>query len=92
MSDEEKPKEAPDELTITLRKPVKLGDETITELNLREPTMGEVEKFVKSTDRHDNLTAMNLFIASISGVNKAAIDMIGARDGKAAREYLSAFL
>ena len=84
--------EVPDELTIPLRKPVKFGDETYSELNLREPTMKEIEKFTQSLNKWDPLVAMNFFISVIAGVPKPAIDLIGGRDGKKAREYLSNFL
>lgn len=84
--------EVPAELTITLRNPVKLGEETYTELNLREPNMAEIENFQKSLKKWDELVAMNLFIANIAKVPKPVIDLIGGRDGKVAREYLVNFL
>lgn len=97
MSDDKKTPEEiqddiPDEMILTLRKPVKFGEESYTELNLREPTMGEIEKFTKSLSKWDPLTAMNFFIASVAGIPKPVIDLIGGRDGKKAREYLSSFL
>jgi len=84
--------EIPDELVIVLRKPVKFGEDTITELNLREPNMGEVEKFTKNVVKWSPLEAMNFFIADIAKIPKPAVDLIGGRDGKLAREYLTNFL
>ena len=81
-----------DELVIQLRKPVKLGEEIITELRLREPNMGEIEKFTKNRSKWSPLEAMNFFIADIAKISKPAVDLIGGRDGKLAREYLQNFL
>ena len=81
-----------DELIIPLKKPVTLGDQTYHELQLREPTMIEIENFTKNLKKWEPLVAMNFFIAVVAGVPKPVIDQIGGRDGKRAREFLSNFL
>ena len=88
----DKDTEIPDELVIVLRKPVKFGEDIITELRLREPNLGEIEKFTKNMTKWSPLEAMNFFIADIAKISKPAVDLIGGRDGKLAREYLSNFL
>lgn len=78
----------PDELTVTLRKPVTVGDITISELKLREPTVGELEKATaKGTDLHQ----AKMLVSIVAGMAPEFIDRIGARDFKLAADYLANF-
>ena len=77
----------PDELIVTLRKPVTLGD-TYTELRLREPTAAEWMQWDKLTGIDADIKA----VATVSGVPEAAVRMIGARDLVQAARYLARFL
>ena len=97
MSENDKSNESaavdvPDQLTIILRKPVTLGSETYDSITVNEPTVGQIEAFAKESDRVHPLQAMNNLVATVSGVNKAAINLMSARDGKKARDFLANFL
>jgi hypothetical protein len=90
MADKET-SELPEQLTITLRKPLTLGDQTVEALELREPTAGEFKKFTKQA-QSDPSAALVALIAMVSGVAPPIIDRIGVRDMNAAGEYLMAFM
>lgn len=77
----------PEQLIITLRKPVTLGDITYTELRLREPTVGEMIELGADEGWKADAKA----IALISGVPEPAVRNLGVRDGKRAAEYLGRF-
>jgi hypothetical protein len=81
--------EIPDELVITLRKPIEFGGETYTELTLREPTAGEYEQ----VDNVKGPTATDIIMVSlVSGVPKQVIAKVGMRDLNKAAKYLGSFI
>lgn len=84
--------EVPDELTLTLRKAVEFAGEQIHVLELREPTLDEVEKFTKEFQKNGSISAARFLISLISGHPVAALGKIAARDFKAAEEYLANFI
>ncbi|PXX49371.1 phage tail assembly protein [Aquitalea magnusonii] len=88
---EENKAEVPDELTIELRKPVELAGETTYVLELREPTVDELDRFMKALDKHGPIEATKLLISAVSGVSVAVLGKVGARDFKTAESYLSNF-
>jgi hypothetical protein len=90
MADKET-QELPEQLTLTLRKPITLGDNTIETLELREPNASEFKKFSKQASS-DPAAALVALIANVSGVAPPIIDRIGVRDMNAAGEYLMAFM
>ena len=98
MTDQPKKKRepAPDEITIQLSKPIVLksnGDEEhITELNLREPKLGQLTMFVKKASKEGALECMRWLISEISGIPMAALNEIGTRDYYKAQSYLTEFL
>lgn len=77
----------PDELVITLRKPVTLGSLTYTELRLREPTAAEMIETDKLTGTEADVRA----VALASGVPEPAVKLIGARDLIQASRYIGRF-
>lgn len=85
-----------DELTITLKKPIKFGKEPNVEyhttLTLSEPEMDQIDKFTQNIRKHGEIGALKYFIAEVSGVPFVIIGKLGARDMTAAQEYLLAFL
>jgi hypothetical protein len=87
MTETNKPAEIPDELVITLRKPVELGDIKFHELRLREPTAGEMIELGADTGWQGDVKAISL----ISGVPEPALRKIGVRDARKASEYLGLF-
>lgn len=80
--------EIPEELTVTLRKPVELGSITYTELKLREPTADEWEQFDKLTGVSADIKAL----AIVSGVPEPAVRKIGARDLRKGSKFVASFL
>ncbi|KVO95564.1 hypothetical protein WL21_32435 [Burkholderia ubonensis] len=82
----------PEEKTIKLRKPVKLGsgetEVVYDSLNLREPTAGELDKAMAATS---NIGIGIMLIHLISGVPKAAVEKLSQRDFTEANEYLGGF-
>ena len=74
-------------LVIALSKPVALGDQTYTELRLREPTGAEMI----ATDRKTGWELEVALIALVSGVPEPAVIKIGVRDLNRARKYLGGF-
>jgi hypothetical protein len=77
-----------EEKTLVLRKPVVLGSVTYAELNLREPTAGELSKATKAGSNVD--TAISL-IGLIAKVPRRVVEELCQRDFQEANEYLSGF-
>jgi hypothetical protein len=88
MEKDDKSVDLPDELVIPLRKPVTLGSETYTDLVLHEPTGGDM----KAAEKFTGIESDIVLIAMVSGVPKPAVEKIGSRDLKKAREYLGGFI
>jgi hypothetical protein len=91
-----KPDELPDEFTLTLKKPITFGKdpnvEHHVELQLREPTMDEIDAFTKNVRKKGEIEALKFFIAAVSGVPFVIIGKLGARDMMVAQGYLLAFI
>ena len=83
---------AADTKTIVLRKPVKLGSQTIDHLDLREPTALEVSKAQQESMRNGGLSSDILLIAQVSGVPVPVVEKIGIRDVREASDFLATFL
>lgn len=97
MTDKKKQREpAPDEISIPLSKPIVLkgtnGEEHITEINLKEPTLGQLTMFVKKTSKESAIECMRWLISEISKIPQVALNEIGTRDYYKAQEYLGEFL
>ncbi|ASW00136.1 phage tail assembly protein [Paraburkholderia aromaticivorans] len=98
MSDEQKKKPrkvVPDSITIELSKPIILKgtEETeISEIELKEPTLGQLQAFIKRTAKEHAVECMKWLISEISGVPMLALTNIGVRDYYKAQDYLTAFL
>jgi len=80
-----------DEMTITLRKPITVGDQVYETLELREPTAGEFQKMTKvaAADPAGGLLAL---ISMVTGIAPPIISKIGVRDMNAAGEFLMGFI
>lgn len=78
----------PDELRIAFRKAVKLGEESYTEMALREPTAAQWEAWDKLDGVEMDITA----VATVSGLPVPVIRMLGVRDLNAAARYIARFL
>lgn len=82
----------PEEKTIKLRKPVTLGSGdgaiTYTELALREPTAGELEK----AQRADTSVGVVInMISAIASIPRLAAERLSQRDFAEANAYLTGF-
>lgn len=82
----------PDELDIELSKPITLGEDTYTVLNLKEPTIDQLSKFVTKIKTENPIEAMKSLISMISGVPLPVLSKVGTRDYYKAHDYLSAFI
>ena len=84
----------PDEITITLRKPVTVGKTAKSDgvtygvLDLREPNAGELEKASKSAT--DIGVVLNL-ISLVAKVPRAVAEGLSQRDLKEASDFLGRF-
>ncbi|MEA9997050.1 phage tail assembly protein [Pseudomonas sp. 10B1] len=81
-----------EEITIELSKPVVIGSgdtaQTYTELKLREPTAGEIEKAARmDTGPGSAITIISL----ITKIPRSAIEKISKRDLVAANKFLEGF-
>ncbi|WP_342616972.1 phage tail assembly protein [Rhodoferax sp. GW822-FHT02A01] len=78
-----------DELTITLRKPVSIGDITYSELKLQEPTAGQIEK--ASTGSQSSVGAVINLISAVAVVPRKMVEGLCQRDFKEASKFLESF-
>ncbi len=79
MSDREREK------TIVLARPVEYADETITEIRLRAPRVGERLRALKSTDPEER--ALNL-VSLVSGLPRAALEQMDGDHVAEATEWV----
>lgn len=76
------------EKTITLRKPVTLGDLPFASISLREPTAGELEQAENSASGLS--TVINL-ISIVGKVPRTVAERLCQRDFKEAADFLNSF-
>lgn len=76
------------EKTITLRKPIKLGDISYEALDLSEPTAGELEKASTATT---NMGVVINLISLVAKVPRKVAESLCQRDLKEAGDFLDAF-
>jgi hypothetical protein len=78
------------EKKLSLKKPIVMGDLTITELTLREPTAGELDYAEQNSKGSNGATI--IMIATVSGKHPDVIKQMGARDYTEAAKYIKTFL
>lgn len=76
------------EKTIILQKPVKLGEIEYTELKLREPTAGELEK---AANAKNNVGAVIELISVTAKVPRLVAEGLCQRDFKEADTFFGTF-
>lgn len=81
-----------DEKTIPLRKPIVTAKGQVSELQLREPTASELDKFASASEKGTGIGAMIALIALVSGIDRPFVEKIAARDLHACSEYLYPFM
>jgi hypothetical protein len=81
----------PETLTLTLRKPVQIkGDSMVySALELREPTVDELDRCLKAGDTHYATNAA--LISFVASIPLQAVRNMGKRDYEEAVEYLQGF-
>lgn len=77
-----------DQITLSLIKPVKLGDNEYSTLELREPTAGEMSRADKAGSAIDSTIALIYIIAKVP---KPVVDRLCQRDFEAAASFLGGF-
>lgn len=77
-----------DTKTIKLRKPLTLGDMNYSEVNLREPTAGEL---AKATKTGGNVDAAIALISLVGGIPKTAVENMCQRDLAECSDFLGSF-
>lgn len=75
------------EKIIRLHRAIEHAGRTYSELELREPTAGQMVEIEKKRGWESNIHA----VALCSGVPEAAVKMMSARDIDAAMEFIAAF-
>ncbi len=78
-----------DQVTLKLKNPLKIGDELIIELVLREPTYGQMQIAEKKAT--PNEVVMSL-VGQVSGYDPAFLKEMAFSDFKKAGDILSGFL
>ena len=79
--------EIPEELVVTLREPIMLGDMPYTELKLREPTAAQVAMWDKLSGTEADILAVSI----VSGVPKPVVEKLKIRDLNKASGYIARF-
>jgi hypothetical protein len=75
---------------IPLRKPIILGAVTYAELNLREPTAGELSKATRHGGNNNVDVAISL-ISQIAQVPMTVVNQLSQRDFQEANDFLGSF-
>lgn len=79
-----------DEKTVVLRKPIMLGDVTYAEVNLREPTAGELSKATRAGADNNVDVAISL-ISQIAGLPMKVVQSFSQRDFQECNDFLGSF-
>lgn len=78
----------PETMTLTLRKPLTLGDQSWPVLELQEPTAAQWQQW----DGLKGVEADVKAVAVVSGVPEVAVKQLGARDLIKASAFIAGFL
>lgn len=80
----------PDELALTLRKPIALNDNmTFAEITFHEPTLGQIK--AASLTPGGEIAQMVALLAASGGVPPAVIERLSAREMTKARTFIESF-
>jgi hypothetical protein len=74
--------------TVVLRTPFQFGEQTIAEVNLREPTAGDLILVSKCAS---NLEAAAMLVGLASDIGPAAAKKLGQRDFQECNDFLASF-
>jgi hypothetical protein len=88
MTDQNSNEDLPDELEITLRKPVEFGGVRFEKIIIREPTAGQMLEWDKLSGREADVKA----VCVVSGIPEPAVRMMLIRDFNEAAEHIGRFL
>jgi hypothetical protein len=76
------------EKNITLKKPIKIGDQDFLVLNLREPTAAELSK---AASAKNNVEAVIELVSVTAKVPRLVAEGMGARDFKECDRFFAQF-
>lgn len=76
------------EKTITLKKPIKVGDQQFVTLDLREPTAAELSK---AASAKNNVEAIIELVTATAKVPRLVAESLGARDFKECDAFFGEF-
>jgi hypothetical protein len=85
------PDDVPDEMTITLRKPIVLQDRTISEITLSEPTAMQIQQVAKRA-ASDPAGSNILLVSLVSGLTEPEVGKIKISDLNKGLKYLQVFI
>jgi Phage tail assembly chaperone proteins, E, or 41 or 14 len=87
--------ELPGVFVLHLLRPIRFGKEPSVEIHtridLQEPTLDQIDEFMKNVKKHGEVSALKHFIADVADQPFPIIGKMGARDMTVAQEYLTAF-
>lgn len=78
----------PETITITLRVPVELDGKTYKDIDLCEPTVGQLEK---SSAAGDGIAANIVLVSEVAKLPLAVVRLMRKRDFEQACDYLAGF-
>jgi hypothetical protein len=81
------PSEPLDEMTVTLAETLQIGTTWVTELNLREPTLGELI----NGDKYDGIQRTVVLVALVSDRPRAVIELVPITEFTKAADYVLGF-
>lgn len=82
----------PAEWTLQLRKPIETPKGPVGYLELREPTIGEVEKAARVGAKDGNILGTLSLIQMMTGIDRPFLEKLSARDFNDASDYLVFFI
>lgn len=76
-------------ITYTLLRPVTIGGETLREIRLDEPTVGQLDRAQRTAE--SSMQVVIRLIALVAGISEAHVLAMGQRDWDAINKYFDSF-
>lgn len=86
------PAELPDSITVPLSKPIEAHGETITEITLRAPTIGDMEDLGIGAAGIKSFKELVAVVAELGAVPPSSVRKLEMRDVAPLNEALASFL
>ncbi|MEN4910775.1 phage tail assembly protein [Erwinia amylovora] len=78
--------------TVHLSKKLQMAEMIYEHIDLKEPSLSDVEQFYSTQRSKDAMAAMKLLIALVSGVSERALSAMAYTDYRCCEDYLMGFL